>query len=566
MKRLTITGLIVLLLCAVAAYLFWTINYASAPSITELSESAKPAATTLSSRIIADSDLPPTGTRSLFDHLITNNDGLPFPFGKFIDLIQQASPDGAPPLTLLVPSGRSLLKGQTDNRQPRIVLAADFQSPNTPAGLGLATQGQLFMAFVEEANEIEVLSYNEAAGRFEFQLVQNYCEGCVPRIVYARRAICLTCHQGGAPIFSQRPWNETNGQLAVSSAIRQARGGMEPYFGAPIEQALAVSERFDELTDIGNFYVVSQHLWLDGCGEQGNECRRTLLALALRYADQPGLFDARGSGATQLRALQANSFPAEGIEVAESDLKNRDPLGDTGDFSEWLYALFTTDIAFGEGAKDNEDLSAFEELPPLPPALDPLTRRAPKTVLDKASIDGVYGIARFFTDADLQTLNAHYANGLEGLLARVAELPADVFAAEPFSRLAMMEALLGEPRQYCCMDVSEMSAPQVSGVPELIIVDRAELHPFEQYCFTCHRGAPSKRLDFMSGEGEQNVLENIQAKSEIREALDWERYRDTDKAAKIMPPTDSVQYRMLEEAGEGVRKEMRETVPSMFGF
>ena len=284
MKRLTLTGILIL---AGLAYIFWNINYSNAPSITELTESKIPAAETLFNRVIPDSDLPPEGTRSLFDHLVANNDGLPFPFGNFIDLLQQTSPDGTPPLTLLIPSGRSLLKGQTDNRRPRIVLASDFQGPNTPAGLGLATQGQLFLAFTEEADEIEVLSYNEAAGRFEFQLVQNYCEGCVPRIVYARRAICQTCHHGGAPIFSQRPWNETNGQLAVSTAIRQARSSDEPYFGVSVEQPLAVPERIDALTDIGNFYVVTQRLWLDGCGEQGEECRRTMLSLALLYADQP---------------------------------------------------------------------------------------------------------------------------------------------------------------------------------------------------------------------------------------------------------------------------------------
>ena len=388
----------------------------------------------------------------------------------------------------------------------------------------------------------------------------------MPRIVYARRAICLTCHQGGGPIFSQRPWNETSGQLAVSSAIRRSRGSDEPYFGVPIEQPLAVSERFDELTDIGNFYVVSQQLWLDGCGESGNECRRTMLSLALRYDFQPGLFDANSAQANKLRNLQAQSFPREGIVVPESDLKNRDPSGENSDFSVWFHKLFTTDIRFGEGAKDNEDLTAFEELPPLPSVQDPLTRRPPKTVLYKDSIDGVYGIARFFTDADMETLNEVYDNDLDRLLSRVADLPAGLFDPRPFSRVAIMEALLGKPQQYCCVDVSEMSPPQATGIPQLVIAEYPELTQYERYCFTCHRGNPSRRLDFMSGATEQAVLENIEAKDEIREALDWERYRDTDQAAKIMPPTNSIQYRMLEQAGAEVRMKMRESVPSMFDF
>ncbi|WP_197482810.1 hypothetical protein, partial [Oleiphilus sp. HI0128] len=92
----------------------------------------------------------------------------------------------------------------------------------------------------------------------------------------------------------------------------------------------------------------------------------------------------------------------------QSDLANRDPSGESNTFTEWLYATLTPDISFGDGAKDNEDLNAFEKLPPLPPRQDPLTKREPKQTLSKSDIDGVYGIASFFTDSDLKTLNAHY--------------------------------------------------------------------------------------------------------------------------------------------------------------
>jgi hypothetical protein len=54
-----------------------------------------------------------------------------------------------------------------------------------------------------------------------------------------------------------------------------------------------------------------------------------------------------------------------------------------------------------------------------------------------------------------------------------------------------------------------------------------------------------KRLNFMAGANEDEVLANIQAKKEIRDALDWERYEGTDKASKLMPPRDSLQYQQL---------------------
>ncbi len=539
----------------------------STTSITDLARTGQPGAQLpLTHRLIPDTDLPPPGTRSLFDHLIVQNDGLPYPFSKLIRVLREKNPAGTDPITLLIPHGRSLLKGQADDAHPRVVVAADFQGANTPAALGMNPQGQLFLGFVENAHEIEVLSYNEAAGRYEFQLVQNYCEGCVPRIVYARRAICTTCHQGAAPIFSQRPWNETNGQPATAAAIAQARGKAEPYQGVALQQPLSQPERFDQLTDVGNFYQATQRLWLDGCGEQGNACRRLMLSLALRQADAPGEFDTNSADANRLRQLQAASFPKDGIAVPESDLHNRDPIGEKQGVKGWLHTLFTRQIHFGEGAKDNEDLGNFDRLPPLSPEVDPLTVRPPKQLLRATDIDGVYGVASFFTEADLKLLGEENGHDVKRLLARVEALPDGVFDARPFSRVAMMNALLQTPKQYCCLKTDEMSPPVASGVPPLAIAKHPELKNFEQYCFACHRGNPAKRLNFMGGENEDAVLAGIQAKKEIRDWLDWERYEGTDKASKLMPPRDSVQYQRLKQAGPDVRAKMRETVPSLFDF
>ena len=544
-------------------------SHQSTPPIAELAKNSQPIKKYFSQQVIPETDLPPVGTRSLFDHLIVQNNGLPYPFSKLIHLLKEQNPTGQEPVALLIPNGRSLLKGQADNAHPRIVVAADFEGNNPAVGLGLAARGQLFLGFVENANEIEVLSYNEAAGRFEFQLVQNYCEGCVPRIVYARRAICTTCHQnGGAPIFSQRPWNETNGQQATTEAITLARGN-KPYHGVAVQQPLSQSERFDQLTDIGNFYQATQRLWLDGCGEKGNACRRQMLSLAFQYADNAGGFNPESAEAKQLRQLQAATFPKEGITVAESDVLNRDPIGEKQGFKGWLRSLVTRDIRFGEGAKDNEDLSAFDKLPPLRKELDPLTIRAPKKTLHAQDIDGVYGVASFFTEADLKTLAEQHGNDVKKLQAKVNALPDDVFAAKPFSRVVMMQALLGKPREYCCLKTDEMSPPVVSGVPPLTIKQFPELQHFADSCFACHRGNPAQRLNFMAGDNEQAVLDNIKAKKEIRDALDWERYEGTDKASKLMPPRDSVQYHRLKEkgaTGDVQRQKMRDTVPSLFDF
>ena len=565
-KYISLVRPAVALAILVAGYFSWTKYYSPAPSIAQLTEQTRPAVNMLSDLVIPETDLPPEGTRSLFDHLIAQNDVLPFPFSKIITMLEELSPDGTRPLTVLIPDGRSLLKAEAKSVHPRILVATDFQGANTPVGLGLNAQGQLFLGYVEDANEIEVLSYNEGAGRFEFQLIKDYCENCVPRIVYARRAICLTCHQGAAPIFSQRPWNETNAHVAIADSIRQSRGGSEPYWGVALKQPLTAPERIDELTDVGNFYIITQRLWLDGCGDQGNECRRSMLSLALRYANNPGNFDPAGPEADRLRQLQEASFPEEGIDVAESDLRNRDPMVENQGFQDWLNNLFSFKGDSDTHTEDEATLSSFDKLPPLDRALDPLTLRAPKKILNSTDIDGVYGVARLFTDSDIATLGKHYNYDVELLLDNVAALDNSVFSPRPISRVKMMEALLGQKPQYCCLDTAEMSPPQASGVPPLVIDNHPMLQNFERYCFTCHRGNPAKRLDFMAGENAQVVLESIEAKVEIRETLDWERYEGTETASKMMPPRDSVQYEKLKAAGDTARQQMRDTVPGLFDF
>jgi len=556
-----------LALGALAAWVLWPQSGGPAgPSISE--RARQPAAPSgLAAQVIPADDLPPEGTRSLFDHLVAQNEVLPFPFEKLVALIRAQDAENRAPVALLIPRGRSLLKASADFARPRVLVAADFQAPNTDAALGLAARGRLFLGFVEDAAEIEVISYNEAAGRYEFQLVQDYREGGVPRIVYARRAICTTCHQGAAPIFPQRPWSETNAQPAIAQRIAAASRA-DSYRGVPAALTLAVPERFDELTDIANFVPVTQRIWLDGCGEgaPGRACRRELLRLALDFAIDPGGFDADAVSGP-LRAMHAAAWPPDGILVPDADIRNRDPLAERTDLQQWLRGLLP-----GSGARTNEDLAAFERLPKLPAELDPVTPRPARRVLTAAVVDGVFGVAQFFTAADAALLERHAADGARRAAA-IGRMPDALFEPAPFGRVPMMNALLAAlrqpPRSYAFLDTSEMSPPQAVGAPPLALAEGSPLQPFAQYCFACHRGNPAKRLDFMAGPDEAAVLSSIRAKGEIRDALDWERYRGTDKESTLMPPADSHQRRELEAAlarGEPVLDEMRKVVPSLFDF
>lgn len=540
---------------------------------------AAPQPELLSARLIPDQDLPPEGTRSLFDHWVAQNEGLPYPFENLIEWLAQQSPDGARPVTVFIPLGRSLLKAQADFQHPRVLVATDFEGVNTDGALGPAPRGQLFLGFVENASEIEVISYNEAAGRYEFQLVQDYSETGERRIVYARRAVCLTCHQAAAPIFPQRPWNETNGQPEPAAAIVAARASDAPYLGAPIRQPLAAPERYDELTDVANFLPVVQRAWLDGCGvgDQGGQCRRQMLKLALGYLDDPGALDPQSDAVQTLLALQARSWPADGIAVPESDLRNRDPLTEGSSVKNRLKAWFTPEIEPGAGARNNEDLEAFDRLPKLSADLDPLTPRPPKRVLTAQSLEAVYGLAAQFTADDRRWLAQRVADQWPRVLAGVDRLPASMFEPTVFSRVRMLQALSvaleTSPSalmpSYCCLQTTEMSPPVAISVPPLALAEDSVLQPYADYCFACHRGNPSARLNFMAGADEAEVAARIRATESIRDALDWARFRSTDKESTLMPPADSPQRRHLEAAlqqNPELLEQMRAQVPGLFDF
>jgi hypothetical protein len=565
---------IVLTLLVAAAAVFWLIGSERGASPVSVSARAAQLATqtdTLSARTISGEDLPPEGTRSLFDHLVAQNDGLPYPFEDLVAMIQRQAPQGSAPVMLAIPLGRSLLKAQADFHQPRVLYAADFHGANTPASLGVAARGQLFLGFVENAREIEVISYNEAAGRYEFQLVQDYAADGQRRIVYARRAVCMTCHQGAAPIFPQRPWNETNAQPEIAARIAVARSG-DAYLGVPPQVPLAMPERFDELTDVGAFTVALQRLWIDGCADDAM-CRRSMLRLGLRYARDPGAFDAGADAVAQLRARQAAQWPAGGIGVPESDIRNRDPLAETRGWRGRLRALFTPAPDPDAGAKDNEDLDAFDRLPKLPAELDPLTPRPPKRMLAADALDGVYGVAALFTAEDLRALEAAVGFDAARIDAAIDALPDAAFAAAPLSRVRMLQALfaqLGAPApDYCCLDAGAMSAPVALTAPPLALASGSPLQPYAEYCFSCHRGNPAARLDFMSGADEAEVSANIRGKPEIRDALDWARYENTAQASKLMPPADSAEYARMRDAvarDPELLTRMREQVPGLFDF
>ena len=85
----------------------------------------------------------------------------------------------------------------------------------SPDKTGLLLKDRLYLGYQEKANAIEIISYNGKAGRFEFQVVHDYAPGLTPTVSYASRPLCMGCHQNGGPIWSEPPWEETQGSSTL---------------------------------------------------------------------------------------------------------------------------------------------------------------------------------------------------------------------------------------------------------------------------------------------------------------------------------------------------------------
>lgn len=292
----------------------------------------KPEATWVIDPAVPGENLPPAG-RSQFDRLFASarkgevDYDLPFPFEALLARIDsQLSGDPSSPLPpakrVLIPLGRSLQRTAAAPDYfafPRVVVAVD-SPPASPSTLLL--KDRLYIGYQEKSAVLEVISYNEAAGRFEFQLVKDYRAGGKAQIVYANRMLCYACHQNGAPIFSRALWDETNANPQVA-ALLAASG--KSFYGIPPERGVDVPYAIDISIKRANGFALTQRLWQDACGDAdlpARRCRAGLFTAALRHT----LADGRKAGvAAPLPAKAVGRWPG-GLATTPADIPNRNPL------------------------------------------------------------------------------------------------------------------------------------------------------------------------------------------------------------------------------------------------
>jgi hypothetical protein len=379
---------------------------------------------------------------------------VPFPFPALLQrmekgLQQQGGASGLK--AVLIPLGRSLQRSAAAPeffRYPRVVVttdaepaasftplangrekrfAASMAATNRPlptsheGPTGMFLKDRIYLGYQEKANIIEVISYNEAAARFEFQLVKDYGPGRTPKVFYANRAVCMACHQNAAPIFSRQVWDETNANPKIAALLRARQ---RDFYGIRVDRGVDVPYAIDNATDRANLFAVHQLLWHDGCAGDdidAIECRAGLFTALLQYRlSGRQQFDRnsdvyRSRVAARVAANGAKRWP-RGLAIGNPDLPNRDPLPGERVPDVLLHAddSGAHPAARAQLASLSNVAAAFEPLSPRP-ALEvwSLTRPEP-------AVRAVTGLAEFVAEADIARLDADlFARGVRAHAVRL---------------------------------------------------------------------------------------------------------------------------------------------------
>lgn len=320
-----------------------------APALISVSQTAAATADPAPTWVVdprAAGESRPTVGRSLFDFLFTVKERgkriyrIPFPFEALAEEIDARLPRvglGSSRLNrVLIPLGRSLQRNAAAPsffQYPRVVVAVDTEPLALDGNTNSPLKDRLYLGYQEKANIIEVISYNDEAGRFEFQVVRDYGPGLKPVVFYANRRLCMGCHQNGGPIFPAELWDETDSNPKVAEQLLRQR---REFYGAPVSLSFVPAIAIGASIDRANLFSAHQLLWREGCASQQDSglairCRASVFTLILQYRlSGYWHFDKQSSRYRDdfLAVLTRNwqqRWP-EGLAVPNPEIPNRDPF------------------------------------------------------------------------------------------------------------------------------------------------------------------------------------------------------------------------------------------------
>jgi hypothetical protein len=288
-----------------------------------------------------DGDIPSAG-RSLFDILTTVEtvDGprliVPYPFEALRALILKAGNLAPGHISETVfPLGRSLQREVAAPdyfKSPRLVLGVTGEPRRGAPETTLPLKDRLYIGYQPRADALEVISFNETAGRFEFQVVENYARGKTPKVYQAQRSLCLSCHQNAGPIFPSAPWSETPANPRIAARLAKAAGQAPPAPEAH-EVAMRSVNALHRSVDNANRLAHAARYWEMLCTPPNTAeyCKVGLMSTTLahrlsgRRSHGQGDFLARQETETFLSELQRFAWP-NGFEIAAPFISDIDPL------------------------------------------------------------------------------------------------------------------------------------------------------------------------------------------------------------------------------------------------
>jgi hypothetical protein len=336
---------------------------------------------------------------SLFEQ-VTGGHGatIPYPLDTLLAGIAAELAEGRDGLrVVLIPVGRSLQRHAAGDAHyfetPRTVIAVTGAPRDATAPL---LQDRLYLGHHPGAGVLEVISYHEGTGRFEFLIVDDYRAGATPRLRAGNRGLCLACHQNEAPIFSRQSWDETSANPIIARLL--ASTGRD-YGGLPWRHGVDVPLAIDEATERANLLPVAQRIWQDGCADPDPAaaiaCRarlfeRTVLA-RLGGPVAPTPLAADPALAPLVRHWRAHW--GAGLLVPDPDIPNRQPFAATLPWEQ-----VPTDAA------------TLRQLADVAERFDALALRAPRERWPLAAPDTparvLHALGQFVSEADVAALDA----------------------------------------------------------------------------------------------------------------------------------------------------------------
>ncbi len=369
-------------------------------------------------------DLPTKGS-SNFDIVFSKKSGeafnydIPFPFERFIQKLESFTGkktnknDESGLVGSLFPMGRSLqrnaaIHGQkVENadlffRYPRVVVGVDGES-RSDSQLQINLKNKFYAGYNEKAEILEVVSYNELMGRFEYQIVNDYAPGKSPKVRYANRALCLTCHQNQAPIFSKAPWSESNANPAIAEELKRVLGS-ESYQGLALAVDESITGRFDTSTDMANTLPILQKIWKEIC--LTDECKANAILSALQFRLNRGQLFSNDPGLKKwLETFEVDwktQWP-RGLAVPSADILNRDPFKEIA-LSQDLSQLDDVKKKFSSVSQ----LLGHSQIPAM---FEPLIPRGPAEIWTSSGINNAEGnrfskgLSQEFTQSDIKAID-----------------------------------------------------------------------------------------------------------------------------------------------------------------